>query len=118
VRVDDVADLLAQYRRITLEWANLPSAEHRKANRLFDQRHAIQKELAATQEGRESLASLMEDEDPDVRGSAAAHSLRWSEPRAREVLVAIRDHEPRLRASLSATYVLKEHDAGRLSFDY
>ena len=114
----DVADLVAEYRRCTVAWANLPSAEHRKANRLFDQRHVIQKELAATDEGRESLASLMDDEDPDVRASAAAHSLRWSEPRARGVLEAIRDHEPPLRASLSAEYVLKEHDKGRLSFDY
>jgi hypothetical protein len=114
----DVAQLAAEYRRLTLEWAEVPAAGHRKANKLFDTRHSVQKDLASTPEGREALAALMDDESPDVRASAAAHSLRWEESKARGVLVAIRDHSPPLRASLSAKYVLTEHDAGRLSFDY
>jgi hypothetical protein len=114
----DVAQLAAEYRRLTLEWAELPAANHRKANKLFDTRHSVQKALAATPEGREALSALMDDESPDVQASAAAHSLRWDESKARAVLVAIRDHEPPLRGSLSAKYVLIEHDAGRLSFDY
>jgi hypothetical protein len=110
--------MAAEYRRLTVEWAAASYSDPKAKNRLFDQRHRVQKVLAASPEGQAALSALMVDDDLNVQASAAAHSLRWAEARARKPLVSIRDQQPQSEASLSAKYVLREHEAGRLSFDY
>jgi hypothetical protein len=115
--VTDVAELAASYRNLAYAWGSTSDADPKTKNKTYLQLHAVQKSLATTVEGQEAIALLMNDPDPWVRLSAASHSLRWSEARARTVLEALRDEDGSM-AGFDAKYVLREHDAGRLSFDF
>jgi hypothetical protein len=112
-----VAGAAAEYRRLASEWGRGTFGAPKPQNALHDQIHALQKVLAVSEEGRAAITALMSDDDPFVRLSAASHSLRWSEGEARRVLEDLQTHEPSM-AGFSADYVLREHDAGRLSFDF
>jgi hypothetical protein len=88
-----------------------------RKNELYLRLHAVQRSLSESSEGQQAIISLLDDPDPWVRLSAASHSLRGSEQRARKVLEALRDTDAS-PAGFDAKYVLREHDAGRLCFDY
>jgi hypothetical protein len=115
--VSDVVELAAEYRHLAWEWGQRDLHDPTGQNALHERLHAVQKELASSSPGRAAIVNLMGDADPYVRGWAAAHSLRWSERKARAVLEDLRDHDSGI-AGFDAKHVLREHDAGRLTFDY
>jgi hypothetical protein len=117
--VPDVGEDAAEYRRLAFAWGQGDLGDPKRQNRVHGELHRVQKRLAATPEGQAAITALLYDEDAHVRLSAASHSLRWAEPEARAVLEALRDDPTdRSMAGFDAKYVLREHDAGRLTFDY
>jgi len=92
------------------------TSDPQKANKWHDEWHAYYKILRATNEGREAIIALMQDEEPAVRCGAASHSLQWAPEIAREVLEALRDSPGSCK--FEAQMILTEYDKGRLTFDY
>lgn len=115
--VTAVAGDAAEYRRLATEWGAGSLGEAKDQNSLFDRLHAVQTRLAETAEGQAAIAALMTDSDPWVRLAASAHSLRWAEEKARLVLEDLRDADTTM-AGFNAKYVLREYDAGRLTFEF
>ncbi len=98
-------------------WYGVPRL-FKKANKGAKQVHACYKMLRETEEGRQAVISLMNDNDPSVRSCAAAHSLQWTPQRARAVLEAVITSNVPWQISFSAEMTLEEYDKGRLTFDY
>ena len=111
---DNTTDLIERYKRGAVGMDDI--SDPKKANKCHDEWHACYKILRETEEGREAIMGLMEDEKPGVRCGAAAHSLQWVPERARHVLETLRDS--RGPCSLEAEMILEEYDKGRLTFDY
>jgi hypothetical protein len=76
---------------------------------------ACYKLLRNTEEGRDSLLSLVDDEDPAVRLNAAGACLSWAPERARPILEELRDSDGLW--SFEAKWTLIEFDKGRRPFD-
>lgn len=115
--VSSVGSDATEYRRLAHEWGLGDLGDPKRQNRLYGLLHEIQKRLASTPEGRAAITAMLNDEDAYVRLSAASHSLRWAERDARRVLEDLRDRDASM-AGFDAKYVLREHDRGRLSFDF
>ncbi|MGB9689865.1 hypothetical protein [Thermogutta sp.] len=120
-----IQSLIAQFREAVLENAQYSSraltdpkrkTDPDKANRAHDRAHQCYKELRTTPEGRQAICDLMRDPDPYVRSAAAARALFWKPEEARQVLEELIEQGGIL--GFECELVLKEFDAGRLSFDY
>src|SRR5437867_3005391 len=83
-----IFELLTNYRAAT---AGMADGNPEIANKWHDKGHRYYKQLRETEEGKAGIIALMSDLDPHVRCGAAAHSLAWSEAKARAVLEEIRD---------------------------
>lgn len=112
---DDATALAMEYAALRIardEAFNTPS----KANRFFDQAHAIAVRLRSSDGGRSALLELLDHEDRGVRLGAAAECTPFAPEKSRAVLRELID--PRGRHSLDAEMTLKELDAGRLKMDW
>jgi len=87
-----------------------------RANRAHMEMHAAYKVLRSTEQGRAAIWALTRAAERSVRCAAAAHSLEWKPALARGVLETLRDSDGPF--SFEAQMVLREYDAGRLTFDY
>jgi len=112
---EEMARLIDRYRRGAIGMDDI--SHRRKARKCHAEMHACYKILRETEEGREAIVGLLHDGDPSVRCSAAAHSLQWEPRLAGQVLEALRDSQQGI-LSFEAEMVLREHEQGRLSFDY
>ena len=110
---DKLIEILANYRDAAIGTAALDSTQN---NMCVDRLHSCYKILRETDDGRAGIISLISDENPHVRGWAAAHSLEWAPQIAKLALEDLRDSDG--PASFSAKWTLKEFSKGRLSFDY
>jgi hypothetical protein len=106
-------ELLERYRATIVGQAGLPP---RKANRLFDENRDYARALRQTPEGRQAIEGFLEDEEVDVRLTAAAHTLAWDPERAQAVLeeIAAGDSNHAFEAGMT----LKEFRVGRLDPNY
>jgi hypothetical protein len=117
MRDPTVVELVEQYREAAAESSSsMRTIDPQKANRAHDRLHQIYKILRQSPEGRQAIAALLDDPNPEVRCWAAAHSLEWSPLRARRVLEELSKRDDLL--GFEALMTLQEFDAGRLSFDY
>lgn len=120
-----IQSLIAQFREAVLEEAEYSSraltdpkrkTDPDKANRAHDRAHRCYKELRTTPEGRQALCDLMGDPDPDIQSAAAAYALFWKPEEARQVLEKLIQLGGIV--GFECELILKEFDAGRLTFDY
>ena len=75
----DTKETLARYRDTLVRWGEaLNAIETHRANALFDASHELFKVLRDDPEGRAGISALMDDPNPYVRSTAAAHSLLWA----------------------------------------
>jgi hypothetical protein len=108
-----VEELIAEYR----EGAVVAGSSDPKRNKKgVDKLHACYKKLRETEQGRAGIIGLITNENPHVRGWAAAHSLQWAPEIARSALESLRDSDG--PSSFAAEWTLKSFDRGTLSFDY
>lgn len=114
MEINDLEKLVQDYRTASLQTGLWNDAEN--ANQAHDRLHKLYKILRTTPEGQEAISRLMADSDPYVRLWAASHSLFWKPDDARKVLEQIAACGGLL--GFDAEMVLKEFDAGRLTFDY
>ena len=88
----------------------------RRWNRLVEQWLAERAVLEESDEGRATVAALMDDPRPTVRLWSAAAVLFWDPDAARPTLTEIRDSPMRYDLhSITAKHTLLEFDAGRLA---
>lgn len=119
-----IADVLAEHRETLVRWGEESErlgerGSASRANKLFDQKHAQFKVLRESQDGRAGITALMDDPNPYVSSSAAAHSLLWEPEAAAAVLEALEGaKDVPWQVQISAEQTLKEWRAGRLSFDW
>lgn len=111
-----IDDLLASYRTTAIAW-DVMRSDAKKANPLFDQLHALYKDLRTTQAGRDGITALMSDDNVGVRVAAASHSLAWAPERATAVLEVIEREGPGLYP-VTAKYTLKSFREGKLNIDW
>lgn len=112
-----VQELITRYREAAAESSSsMRTTDPQRANRAHDRLHEAYKLLKQTAEGREAIVGLLVHPDPEVRCCAAAHSLQWKPREARAVLEQLARRDDVL--GFEALMILKEFDAGRLSFDY
>jgi DNA-directed RNA polymerase subunit F len=116
MRDPTVEELVEQYREAVAEHSSMSTIDPQKANRAHDRLHQIYKILRQSPAGRQAIAALLDDPNPEVRCWAAAHSLEWSPLRARRVLEELSKRDDLI--GFEALMILQEFDAGRLSFDY
>lgn len=112
---DEVAGLAARYLRLARAWDE-QQGDARRANKLFDEHHAVAKQLRASDPGRQAIAALLRHEDTGVRLLAATDTLAWNPDAAVAVLESI-DTEPGLHA-VTAKYTLKSYRDGTLDLDW
>jgi len=110
----NIQTMLRQYREAAIATS---SNDSKQQNKSADIVHVCYKSLRTTLEGREGIAGLMADTNPQVRLWAASHSLAWSTATARNVLESLRDNQE-FPSSFTAQLTLSEFDNGSLSFDY
>jgi hypothetical protein len=121
--VTDDGEVAVPALRILTEMAELAGDQGhvdnpRRWDRLVDQWLAERRSLAASPEGRDAIAALMDDPRPTVRLWSAAAALFWSPDAARPVLVAIREFPLDYDLhSITAKHTLREFDAGTLDPD-
>jgi hypothetical protein len=90
----------------------------RRWNRLVERWLADLAALEASDEGRATVAALMDDPRPTVRLWSAAAVLFWDPDAARSTLTEIRDSPIRYDLhAITAKHTLLEFDAGRLARD-
>ena len=90
----------------------------RRWSRLVDQWLTERAVLEESEEGRATIAALMDDPRPGVRLWSAAAVLFWDPDAARPTLTEIRDSPMRYDLhSITAKHTLLEFDAGRLARD-
>ncbi|MCY3019677.1 MAG: DUF2019 domain-containing protein [Planctomycetota bacterium] len=111
---ESIKELVERYRQGAIGTGD--TSDPKKANKHAADLHACYKVLRESEEGCESIMSLMTDPEPSVRCCAAAHSLQWKPGVARRVLEALRDS--RGPFSFDAEMTIQEYDKGRLTFDY
>ena len=108
------------YRQTLTEMADLAGddgfvSSARRWDRLVDQLRDHEAVVRESGEGREAVEALLDDPRPTVRLWAATAALSWDEPRARQVLVEIREKPtPYGLNSINAKQTLLALDAGRL----
>jgi hypothetical protein len=120
--VTDAAPSLAieGYRQTLTEMADLAGdqgfvSSTRRWNRLVDRLRDHEAVVRESAEGRAAVEALLDDPRPTVRLWAATATLSWDEPRARDVLVEIREKPtPYGLNSINAKQTLLALDAGRL----
>lgn len=115
----DIENLLEKYREAALKAGDITNTP--KQHYWFDKSHEYYKKLKESEEGRNGIIKLMNDENVHVRLAAAAHSLQWVENKARKVLEDIQNSDldfEDVHAKISAKYTLIEFDKGNLKFDY
>jgi hypothetical protein len=105
-----VDDIIRKYRQAA---DNTRIQDPKVANRWARVLHKLYKKLSVTDEGKESILTLLSDPSPHVRCWAATHALEWAVPIARSVLEELRDSNG--PCSFDATIVLRELDKGRLT---
>ena len=110
---ESIQNCIERFRRAAIGSAD---PDPQKANECYDAVHACYKVLRESEEGREAIIALMQDEEPGVRCAAASHSLQWTPVVARQVLEDLRDSNGPF--SFTSEMVLKEFDKGWLTFDY
>lgn len=110
----DIDNIIRRYRQGAI--ANSDISDPKNANKGAKQLHACYRILRESEEGRDALIALMEDQEPSVRCWAAAHCLQWRPGSARPVLEALRDSKEHY--SITAEMTLEEYDKGCLTFDY
>ncbi len=110
-----IQELLATYREAAIHAAEFATSSSEQSNRWADAGIVAYKMLSVTPEGRSGIMALQSDENPYVRGLAAAHSLQWAPQEARAVLEALRDNDG--AGAFEAKWTLIEYDNGTLSFD-
>ncbi len=107
------------YRQTLTEMADLAGdqgfvSSTRRWNRLVDRLRDQEAVVRESAEGRAAVEALLDDPRPTVRLWAATATLSWDEPRAREVLVEIREQPtPYGLNSINAKQTLLAFDAGR-----
>lgn len=112
-RDETITELVAAYREAAVgTGSNDPKQNSKNADELA----VCYKALRKTEVGRAGIIGLISDNDPHVRGWAAAHSLQWVPEIARPALEALRDNDG--PGAFAAKWTLKEFDAGSLAFDY
>jgi len=111
----DVETLAADYERLILEWEEALS-NARKANRIFDDIHAVEVRLRSHEAGRACLEAFMLHPNRAVRLWSSSACLDWTPKRAVNVLEAL--EVPPDVHSMYAMMVLKDYRAGRLKFDW
>ena len=113
-RAGDFGPLIERYETLAVVWdaeTNFP-----KANKIFDQLHAIALLLRPQAEGRHGLEKLLAHPNRGVRLKAAGECLAWD---SNEAVAALENLVvPRGRHSLSAETTLIEFRAGRMRFDW
>ena len=108
------------YRQTLTEMADLAGDQGfvsatRRWNRLVDRLRDQEAVVRESAEGRAAVEALLDDPRPTVRLWAATATLSWDEPRARDVLVEIREKPtPYGLNSINAKQTLLALDAGRL----
>jgi hypothetical protein len=119
-----IPDVLADYREALVRWGEeserlVVRARARRANKLFDRSHAQFKILRGSQEGRDGITALMNDSNPYVASTAAAHSLLWAPELAAAALETLEASETTpWQVQITAKYTLKEWRAGKLNLDW
>lgn len=113
--IDQVAGLAARYLQLARAWDE-QQGDARRANKLFDEHHAVAKQLRASEPGRQAIAALLGHEHSGVRLLAATDTLAWNPDAAVAVLKSI-DTEPGLHA-VTAKYTLKSYRDGTLDLDW
>jgi hypothetical protein len=101
--------LWREWRQVVTEWDGIPDEDYRAKNRLYNRRAAIERRLVATEEGRASLASSIDDIDEVVRLCAATALLPHGIPDARRELERLRAAGS-AKTALSASLILDEHN--------
>lgn len=86
------------------------------ANRNGDKLHSTFKILSLTEEGRNGICELMNQESPYVRLWAASHSLLWFPDNAKKVLQKMVDDDG--PSGFLAEMTLEEYAKGTLSFEH
>ena len=81
-----IRELLAKYMEAA---AGTGTLDPKQNNKNADNLHACYKELRDKEEGRAGIIGLVSDDNPHVRGWAAAHSLQWVPEIARPRAVQI-----------------------------
>jgi HEAT repeat protein len=112
--VATIKELVEQYRQGAIGTGDV--SDPKKANKSARRMITAYRVLRGTEEGRQALVSLLEDDEPSVRCNAAAHCLQWIPHVARHILEVLRDSQGPF--SFDAEMTLKEYDKGRLKFDY
>jgi hypothetical protein len=107
--------LRTQYRALVIEWHEARD-EPKRANKIFEAHHRLYKQLRESNEGREAIIGLLDDETTAVRVMAATHSLAWVPDRAQLVLEEI-ERENSLYGT-DAKYTLRSYRAGNLNLDW
>ncbi|MBO0813480.1 MAG: DUF2019 domain-containing protein [Microlunatus sp.] len=108
--------LLGEFAERAAAWDSIVGTDSKKANRIFDQVHALAKKLRQTPAGRTGLLGLTAHEISGVRLLAATECLAWSPEVAVPVLEAI-EGSGGLHA-VSAKYTLMSYRAGTLDLDW
>jgi HEAT repeat protein len=109
-----IKEVVEQYRQGAIGTGDI--SDPKKANKSARQMIAAYRILRETEEGRQAIASLLQDDEPSVRCYAAAQCLQWKPDVAHRVLEALRDSQGPF--SFDAEMTLKEYEKGRLTFDY
>ncbi len=112
---EEVRALQDQYRALVVEWDEARD-NPKQANKIFDQVHALYKDLRRSEDGRLAIAGLLDDPITAVRLKAATHALAWQPERAAAVLEEI-EQEDNLHA-VSAKWTLRSFRAGKLNLDW
>jgi hypothetical protein len=115
---EGTSELLDTYLSTAERWHALQSDADaaNKANKVFDENHAVYKLLRGSDEGCSGIAQLMAHQRIGVRLLAATHSLAWAPDEAIAVLEAI-EKSGGLHA-VTAKYTLRSYRSGKLNLDW
>ena len=113
-RITDVDEAIALYREAAIRAACIATSDPQESNKWADKGMACYRSLSATPEGISRIIELMSDDNPYVRGLAAAHSLQWKPEEAKATLEIIRDSDG--PGAFEAKWTLIEYENGSLTF--
>jgi hypothetical protein len=105
-----------RYREMVLAW-HAAAADVKHANSLMDQLHRLYKQMKLTQDGRDAISSLLDDDHVAVRLVAATDALPWEGERSVRVLDEIQRTERSLLA-VDAKWVIRGYRDGTLDLDW
>ena len=107
--MDDAKELQRQFRETVVAWS-LARSDQSIANPLFDRQHQLARRLGATNEGRELIESLLDDDEVTVRAAAGTESLAWKSAKGLDTLCEIAERSDLL--GFEAGVTVKEFRAG------